>query len=201
MKTLSYLAVYMLSYIVVGNSQATAWGTSIAIFEKTYKESTTEEIHLPDSLSLQTRAGRDIANDCTPTSSCTTQNQYRLFDRKFPDIEKRTAELPFYNCHGLVFASRRTWITESQTLSQIIHEDGYVEITNLDEVQAGDILVYYDEKGDYTHSAIVVTRPTAERLRVPTVLSKWASYCEVIHHANYGPYREEFANAKYYRIR
>src|SRR5262245_35364311 len=33
-----------------------------------------------------------------------------------------------FNCHGLTFASRRTWIDKSGEVQKILDDDGYVEV-------------------------------------------------------------------------
>lgn len=110
----------------------------------------------------------------------------------------RTDLTPRYNCHGLVFASRRTCITEPTAISRILADDGYVEIQDT-EVLAGDIIVYYSAEGDPEHSAVVVQPGSEGSVHVPFVLGKWGKGAEMIHPANWGPYN--FANAKYYRVR
>lgn len=111
---------------------------------------------------------------------------------------KRTGELCFYNCHGLVFASRRTWIDDASELGKILRDDGYVKVSEND-IMLGDVLIYRDkENGDYSHSAIVVELPGPQDYGIPLVLSKWSAYCEVIHRATYGPY--EYSGSEYYRI-
>ena len=153
---------------------------------------------LPDKLQLQTRIGTDIANACVHEASQYTRNQFRGYQEKYPNVDKRTGELCFYNCHGLVFGSRRTWIEDASEVDKILREDGYLKVLERD-IKLGDILIYKDaDNGDVSHSAVVVEMPTAADYGIPRVLSKWSSYCEIIHRANYGPY--SYANSEYYRI-
>jgi hypothetical protein len=65
------------------------------------------------------------------------------------------------------------------------------------DVLAGDVVLYVHPSGDIEHSAIVVVAPRDSLLRVPTVLSKWGKYAEIIHAANRCPY--DFSNPEYYR--
>jgi hypothetical protein len=51
--------------------------------------------------------------------------------------------LRHYNCHGLTFASRRTRIYDVQ---QVLAEDAYEHIP-LNEVEPGDVIVYFYGKG------------------------------------------------------
>lgn len=97
-----------------------------------------------------------------------------------------------YNCHGLTFASRRTWIHKPTEVAKILKEDDYEKI-RLEEVLPGDVVVYIQD-GDYSHSGIVV-----EAGSVPKVLSKWGAAHEVIHSVNDCPYHPAYP--EYYRIR
>ena len=108
----------------------------------------------------------------------------------------RTNPNPIYNCHGLTFASRRTWITDNESLHHIINDDGYKKI-DLEQVLPGDIILYFSEDGDIMHSAIVISKPD-NHLKIPQVLSKWGKYKEIIHVANNCPY--DF-NVEYYRVK
>ncbi len=48
-----------------------------------------------------------------------------------------------YNCHGLTFAARRTWIHEPSELLKILEDDDYEEVTN--GILPGDIAIYIHE--------------------------------------------------------
>jgi len=99
-----------------------------------------------------------------------------------------------YNCHGLTFASRRTWIWQSSEIAKIIRDDDY-EVVDLKDVCPGDVAVYYKD-GDAEHSGIVVQKGD---LGVPLVLSKWGPCHEVVHLVWQCPY--DAGNVVYYRIR
>ena len=49
----------------------------------------------------------------------------------------------------------------------------------LEQVIAGDIVVYYSEQGDPNHSGIVVE--TGGGLLVPIICSKWSNAGEYVH--------------------
>ena len=103
----------------------------------------------------------------------------------------------FYNCHGLVFASRRSIIYDHNEIHKILEEDCYREV-HTHEVLPGDIVLYLSDKGDPEHSGIVISKPSEHNLRIPCVLSKWGPWKEVIHLANDSPY--DFTHHKYYRV-
>lgn len=112
-------------------------------------------------------------------------------------LKPRTKPSGLYNCHGLTFASRRTKITQSISIRQILAEDKYQEIPEA-KAEAGDVVVYFDNEGDPNHSGVVVSSPDMQIL--PTIVSKWGFAPEFIHASNnvppqYGPIK------KYYRCR
>ena len=114
-----------------------------------------------------------------------------------PPSELRGSPSPRYNCHGLVFASRRTNIHDTRLVFQVLTEDDYKEISSIQDVRAGDVAIYFASNGDPEHSAIVTFVPTATPI-VPTVVSKWGSNAEVIHPVFDCPYA--VADIRYYRV-
>jgi hypothetical protein len=44
-----------------------------------------------------------------------------------------------YNCHGLTFANRRSWISELSEIPKILHDDGYTQVRD-EDVLPGDIV-------------------------------------------------------------
>lgn len=97
-----------------------------------------------------------------------------------------------YNCHGLTFGSRRTWIANASEIAKIIEEDDYEEVDRID-ILPGDIAVYF-VNGDAEHSGIVVK----ETDRGPLILSKWGSCHEVVHLVYEAPY--DASSVNYYRV-
>ena len=148
-------------------------------------------------LALQTREGNDIENfqndfqELTPSILYQTKS---MIKRHAPR-NTRSSPTPCYNCHGLTFASRRTWIDQSREIQKILGEDKYIRINTKDTLP-GDIIVYYGADGDPEHSGIVVSEP--KELGIPMVVSKWGALPEFVHWANQCPY--SFQKAKFYRI-
>lgn len=97
-----------------------------------------------------------------------------------------------YNCHGLTFASRRTFV-ESVEVGKIISDDQYVQIKR-QEALPGDVAVYF-VNGDPEHSGIVVD---LDNLAGPLLLSKWGSLHEVVHWIPECPY--DVGDVRFYRI-
>jgi len=97
-----------------------------------------------------------------------------------------------YNCHGLTFASRRTWIWKPSEIEKILKDDEYETVVELENVLPGDIVIY-SQDGDVEHSGIVLSVDP-----VPLILSKWGSSHEVIHKINECPYS---GSITFHRIR
>lgn len=143
-------------------------------------------------LALDSIAGRPILN---------AQNWYtysrheiipfeEMYRTQFPRITERTEGCTkVYNCHGLVFASRRTQIYDPAVVKQILSEDRYQEIS-FDHLLPGDIILYLHSSGDIPHSGIVV-EPTLLMPKNPRVVSKWGPWVEVVHYAYDCPYAKE----------
>jgi hypothetical protein len=118
------------------------------------------------------------------------------YKKMFPQAIHRTGPSRRYNCHGLVFASRRTAIIDSAVLATMLREDDYQEIP-LAEVMPGDVAIYWDD-GDMQHSGLVVE--VSKNPTVPRILSKWAHLQEAVHWVHQAP-PEYGADIHYYRIR
>lgn len=129
----------------------------------------------------------------------TTTNELLLREHgNEPRFARRCTHIsPFYNCHGMTFASRRTGIFENSALAQILEEDKYVMIPT-EQVLPGDVILYMAANGDIEHSGIVVEPPTEKNLNIPLVFSKWGRYLEAVHLANRCPYSAE--RIRYYRV-
>ena len=87
-----------------------------------------------------------------------------------------------YNCVGMVFASRRTWV-EDYHVEFILREDGYRVVSQLHDVMEGDIVVYRDDEGRVSHVGLVISavpEVASGRLAI-TVLSQWGADGEYLH--------------------
>ena len=127
------------------------------------------------TIRLQTAKGREIPN--------IQESEVSIFERNYaetlrrPDRELRTDVSPAYNCHGLTFASRRTSL-QPDVLQTILDDDRYGAI-DIRDARAGDIIVYYSDDGDATHSGIVIE--SGGTPPVPKIVSKWGKGPEFIH--------------------
>jgi hypothetical protein len=106
-----------------------------------------------------------------------------------------------FNCFGLVFGSRRTQIA-GQSLANIITDDKYEKILNVEDVLPGDIIVYYESMQSIrsiVHVGVVIDAPTAQNLHMSLIISKWGNPGpEVIHPYNKCPYNHNFID--YFRF-
>lgn len=106
-----------------------------------------------------------------------------------------------YNCHGLVFASRRTNIPppgeESRGLiDAILREEQFGPVTE-DDAREGDIAVW--RRGDdIDHAGIVVYVQRDVPPRVIFVWSKWGTLGEFVHSVHLAPYND--CTIEYWRL-
>jgi hypothetical protein len=86
-----------------------------------------------------------------------------------------------YNCAGLVFGSRRTWI-DVEISEWILREDDFVRLPNSADWDVGDVVVY--RNGDaITHVARIrsIIRPIACGEIQVIVVSAWGESGEYVH--------------------
>lgn len=136
-----------------------------------------------NALRLGTRRTRHIINLMRPewpddqlahgVGNCKTTN---------PSAIPRSASA-IYNCVGMVFATRRTWV-EPQYVYQLLDDDGYTQLSRITDAYVGDVAVYKNlESGEVAHVGVFIERK--EDLSTATVsfkvLSKWGPWAEYIH--------------------
>ena len=152
------------------------------------------------SIHFETRNGTPIANSQFLSIPVGHSVYFAQFQQDYPRVVCRAEPSSFYNCHGLVFASRRTWVDDVQEVRKVLHEDCYTEVASQNALP-GDVILYFDEEGDIEHSGIVVSKPMKiiqSTIPVPRVVSKWGMWREVIHYVGECPYSK--SNTKYYRV-
>jgi len=159
---------------------------------------------MPRELKLDSSTGRHLTNwqndewesEFELAQSIGLCGDYLRFT-SHPDFKVRSKSCARYNCHGMTFGGRRTAISEPDVVARILAEDAYTPIP-AETVQAGDIVIYWAESGDPSHSAVVLVPPKPESLNIPVVFSKWGLHFEATHRANACPY--DFQRAVYYRV-
>ena len=141
------------------------------------------------SLPLATKRGTPIPNERRlerPPDSLRAAVDFWAHER--PNARLRSVGAT-YNCVGLVFASRRTWV-DPQHVPLILEEDGYHEVPRHNRLQPGDVVIYRSDGGEITHIGIVLAaQPEVETATWEvTVLSQWGGDGEYIHAADYIPH-------------
>lgn len=146
-------------------------------------------------LELETAAGHHIPNfqDAERIPSGMAEGLRRSHNRDFPEpLVKRRTTLPtnLYNCHGLVFASRRSKVFEPDHVRTILRDDQYRQIVRLNAVLPGDVVIYL-VKGVIDHTGVVVEVIQSEIHPKITIVSKWAQATEMIHDLYDCPYAKQ----------
>lgn len=130
------------------------------------------------SIPLATKQGDLIPNvrrqECVPARMLECR---RIGESRFHNIRTRSLSST-YNCVGLVFATRRTWVDPDE-VARIFQGDGYKRV---DIPEIGDIAVYR-KGGNIKHVAVVTridaTVATGERNIL--LLSQWGADGEYLH--------------------
>jgi hypothetical protein len=105
-----------------------------------------------------------------------------MFDK--PPRKLRSLD-SMYNCMGMVFGCRRTWI-EPEHFQKICADDGYRQLPGIDQALPGDVVAYHRSNGTVEHVAVVLQPPVAhvDPDAAPwgvLVLSQWGRNGEYIH--------------------
>jgi hypothetical protein len=151
-------------------------------------------ILLRTPLQLQTRRRNQIANSLNREP--VTEGYKKAVDdlrNKYPRARHRPVGPTWqYNCHGLTFAARRTWIQDPKEINKIIEDDEYKKVS-FNEVMAGDVAIYF-MNGDAEHSGQVIHKESYS----VWILSKWGNCQEAIHLV--GDYEYDASDVRYYRM-
>lgn len=150
-------------------------------------------------LDLETTKGNQISNyQDSQVIDKNIENGCRdIYKNRYPAmVERTTSPTSIYNCHGMVFGSRRTQIDESTSVRKILEDDGYKKVSP-ENVMAGDVIIYI-VNGDIEHSGIVVHPPIPENFNQAIIISKWGPFTEVLHPVHQSPY--DSTTIEYYRI-
>ena len=102
-----------------------------------------------------------------------------LLEAEFPGLEEDRAPSREYNCHGYSYTKAHGWFDDPEPF--II--DDFFEVP-MNEARRSDILVYEDDDGEITHTAIV---KKATDGKIETVRSKWGQWSAVVHEPDVHP--------------
>lgn len=135
------------------------------------------------SIKLSTRIGSHIPNEIREEQHPARLRVAINENQKYHPNTKLRSATGVYNCIGLIFASRRTWI-EPEHIEMILKEDGYKRLQGEEEVKIGDIIIYREEYSNaVTHigEVIHIDVNIREASRIFTVLSQWGATGEYLH--------------------
>lgn len=133
-------------------------------------------------LPLATRQGRTIPNERRMELPPGTLRFAReKYERDKPAARLRTLT-GVYNCMGMAFASRRTWVWP-EDLGMILEGDEYHRLSGPDQAELGDVVVYHSPLGSVEHVGLVaqVNIDLRQATRQIFVLSKWGALGEYFH--------------------
>jgi hypothetical protein len=125
---------------------------------------------------LATRRGTLIPNERRrERASELMRAAVQIHGRSHPNARLRSAT-QLYNCMGLIFAARRTWIDPTY-LNMILVEDEYRRLAGPSESQVGDVVVYRNTRD---HSVNIERRVDTASWKI-TVISQWGADGEYLH--------------------
>lgn len=140
-------------------------------------------------LSLDTRKRRPIPNEVRdqrhPASMAAAKNMHAQNGIICRSLDST------YNCMGMVFAGRRTWV-DPEHFDLIVTDDSYRKLATGERVVAGDVIAYRGKNNEVTHvGAVVEVRPTATP-NPPIgaglmILSQWGADGEYLHEGHMLP--------------
>jgi hypothetical protein len=136
-----------------------------------------------EAIELATRAGTFIPNvRRREQSPARMKAAWDIWKEKHVSLVPRSHS-SCYNCMGMVFASRRTWVEPDQ-LAMILREDGFRKIEPSEAVR-GDIVVYRDGSGGVAHVGLVLSKyaDVKDASWKVEVLSQWGADGEFFHDA------------------
>ena len=134
-------------------------------------------------LHLSTRTGREIPNEQrSPLAPARMDAARDIVLTNHASARVRSMS-SVYNCMGMVFATRRTWV-EPDHLEIILKDDGYRPVIDETDLARGDVVVYRDDQQTVTHVGVVAEIQTniREATREVLVLSQWGRDGEYFHH-------------------
>ena len=132
------------------------------------------------TIPLSTRRRRDIPNEqrmSAPPLRMQAAKDMILMGHPGRNVRSLSS---VYNCMGMVFASRRTWVWPKD-LQMILEDDDYRPVYDESELVTGDLVVYTDGAGDISHIAVIteVRINLIDARREIFVTSKWGDFYKV----------------------
>jgi hypothetical protein len=157
------------------------------------------------SIVVQTYDGQDVPNsiDLDPSPQVV---EFTKFSQRRGNLVLAGARLVGpptgrYNCHGLVFANRRSNIppadlSRSVSIDELLARDHYQKVA---KPQLGDVVIYRTRSGSVEHTGIVSRIETVGDTEKEFVWSKWGALEECEHLALACPYAD--CDLEYWRLK
>lgn len=131
------------------------------------------------SIALSTSKNRPIPNKQMPELAPETAfAAKRIYGKGSWQLRSQRST---YNCVGLVFANRRTFI-EPDEIPMILQDDEYIEVARDTDVMPGDVVIYKNPAtDDIIHVGLVLAAEGVFETRKIRVLSQFGRIGEYIH--------------------
>lgn len=142
----------------------------------------------PQAIALATKQGTYIPNERRrERAPDSLRAAVALWATERPDARLRSITAT-YNCVGLAFANRRTWV-DTDEVDLILREDDYYQVQRHEQVHVGDVLIYRNDRREIVHLGTVISiEPLVNKSsRKVAVLSKWGADGEYIHAPDHVP--------------
>jgi hypothetical protein len=131
------------------------------------------------TIALSTSKNRRIPNQRMPERS--PQSMYAAKQLHARGSRQLRSLRSTYNCVGMVFANRRTFI-EPEEIPMILQDDEYAEIVRTDDLMPGDVVLYKDPKtDDIKHVGLVLAAEVMFETKRIRVLSQFGRDGEYVH--------------------
>jgi hypothetical protein len=135
------------------------------------------------ALLTETRKRRQIGNEVRPERAIESlQEGIRIVTDAYPEVVPLSATA-LYNCYGLAFASRRTWILDEGEVKKVLEDDGFGELPWDPRFwEAGDIVLYCLDE-EVSHVAVIASKqPVLQSGDFKVhVISAWGESGEYVH--------------------
>lgn len=134
---------------------------------------------------LGTRKTSHIRNEMRPEwNPDELKKALEICSERFPNMVIRSVTA-IYNCVGMVFATRRTWI-EPEYVPIFLGDDEYHMLPSIEDAEIGDVAIYKEESDEIKHVGVIIekTENLIEGSMDFRILSKWGPWAEFIHQPN-----------------
>jgi hypothetical protein len=144
-----------------------------------------------------TRILAGVSANPSPNAIALAREAYRIAIAGAAELRPPTGR---YNCHGLVFATRRAHIPPvgvDVDVDDVLQRDGYVRLRDDQAPQVGDVVAYRLD-GEIEHTGFVSRVEALGHTKVVFVWSAWGGLGEFEHRVHVSPYK---GTPEFWRLR